>query len=120
MYIPIGKYPVNYRDTANVNKYTNENVIQKPVKTIINRPSIEFRRSPQLIRPQTASYQLPKETYKHRPVPVITSTAAPTTVRSHFDSPIQEYLLHAQMPLPNAKTFIMINRGGRVEPEFLT
>ncbi|XP_055302338.1 uncharacterized protein LOC129568453 [Sitodiplosis mosellana] len=115
VYIPVAKYPVKYRESTN-NEYTNENAIQKPTNNIITPPSTDFRHTPHMTRSQTASYQLQRERYNRRPV----LTSATTTVRSHFDSPIQEYLLHAQMPLPNAKTFIMINRYAKVEPEFLT
>ena len=83
---------------------------------IIHQSPTDFHRTQHVTRPQTASYQMQRNRYNRWPV--IAST--PTTTRSHFNSPIQEYLLHAQMPLPNAKTFIMINRDAEVEPDFLT
>lgn len=118
VYKPVAKYPVNYQEPININKYIDENAIQRPASIIINRPLIDSHHSSQFTRPQLSLHHMPREKYIHRLIPA--TTAAPTTVRSHFDSPIQEYLLHAQMPLPNARTFIMINRDATVEPEFLT
>lgn len=109
-YIPVANYPVKYGESINV----HENFIPEPSNIIINRSPTDYHRTQHVTRPQTASYQMQRNIYNRWPV------IASTTTRSHFDSPIQEYLLHAQMPLPNTKTFIMINRDAEVEPDFLT
>lgn len=106
--MPVGNYPVKYRESTNF--------IPKPSNMIVNQSPSNFHRTQHVTRPETASYQMQRNRYNRWPG--IAST--PTKTHSHFDSPIQEYLLHAQMPLPNAKTFIMINRDAQVEPDFLT
>lgn len=96
--------------------HANSENILYPVKEHANKNFIQIRPTAKLqyraqfitVAPLTATspnsqYHSPKGTYVHS--------------QRHFGSPIEEYLLHAQMPLPIAKTFIMT---ATAEPDYLT
>lgn len=102
----------------NVANYAEGNFIQKPIEIIIDRP------------PPQVHYNQPINIgYKHQPTApphnsprsLPQTTNVPRPVHPQLDYPkFEEYLLHAQMPLPPATTFIMTNRAELTEPEFLT
>lgn len=87
-----------------IRRYDDENSIQKPSNTINRFTDERHGNSPKLTTP----YHVPGETYVFRPAP------------TYFRSPVEEYLLHAEMALPNGRTYVLANKAARAETESLT
>lgn len=104
LYIPFSKQIPHQSTNANGNN------IQKPSGITIHRPPPKDIYSSHMDRHQpTTLHQFPRDADSPRPAP-----------HPQFQHPkFEEYLLHAQMPLPIATTFVMVNKA-ETEHEFLT
>lgn len=100
MFKPVTKYDREH----NIRRYDDETSIRKPSNTIYRFTDERHGKSPKLTTP----YHGPGETYIFRPAP------------TYFRSPVEEYLLHAEMVLPNGRTFVLANKSAGAETESLT
>lgn len=113
-----------------VGAHTGENVIHKPNGATANRAPTDIRY--RIIKPSPESFHIPKSTYPHHHhQQQHQQSQQHQPQRQHHQqttenhgSPgahkFEEYLLHAQMPLPNGKTFVLSTIAEETDPEFLT
>lgn len=130
MYIPVS----TKSQQMYIKPPTANNFNQKPNRVTINRlpipPKVQYRQSPKVVRPTAETHNVPRQTYSHQPSHESYRSHQLYQQHQHDQSIInhgslgshnfEEYLLHAQMPLPNAKTFVLSNIADNTEPEFLT
>lgn len=125
VYVPVSKYPMKSHEPI-VKNYVDTNYVPRPTQVRVNRPL----NPPVMHRPQVET-QLHYSPYANRNSQATVSVQQPTKTYSHrainpqFGAQkVDEYLLHAQMPLSLGQTYILpheLHAAAQIdEPEFLT